>query len=131
MKTLEELRKYFENDGFVKYCGMEILAVDKEKALVKAPIFEKHLNAIGIIHGGMLFSIADFAFGVLANYLHPITVTASGSITYVAPCANSAFITAEAREIARYNKTCVQEITVRDDKGMIVCIAQLNGFIKQ
>lgn len=131
MQTVDNLREFFTADRFVEHNGIEIVDSDGERSLVKAAIGSNHLNAGDAVQGGMLFTIADFAFAVLANQLHPITVTSSSSVTFLAPCMNTEFITAESREISRYRHNCVHEVIVRDDKGRAVCIAQVNGFIKE
>lgn len=131
MKTLEDLKTFFARDRFVSHNGIKIISVDENGSLVRADVNNSHLNAGDAVQGGMLFSAADFAFAVLANYLHPVTVTSSAAITYLSPCRDTAYITAESREISRYRHSCVHEVIVRDDKSVPVCTAQMNGFIRE
>lgn len=131
MKTLNELKEFFKMDRFVCYNGIEIIDCDGERSLVKAAIEDRALNAGDSVQGGMLFTIADFAFAVLANCIHPVTVTSSATITYLAACRDTAFITASSQEISRHRHNCVHEVTVCDDKGKVVCVAMMNGFIKE
>lgn len=129
MTDLEFVNKFFEKDGFVKLAGYEIVEVDDEKAVVKAKITDMHRNANGSVQGGMLYGIADFAFAVLGNFIHPITVTQMGQISYV-KAAFTDEITATAKEKVRSGHTTVSEVVIRDDKGQIVCICTFNGFVK-
>lgn len=131
MYTVESLKEFFKADRFVVENGIEIVSVDKNKSLIRANIEERHLNAGNSVQGGMLFTIADFAFAVLANFLHPVSVTSSATITYLAPCRDTAYITAESKELSRHKHNCVHEVKVYDDKGNTVCIAMMNGFIKE
>ena len=131
MRTVEELREFFKKDRFVASSGIEIVSVDEEKAIVKANVKDMHLNANDCVQGGMLFTLADFTMAVLANALHPVTVTSSANITYLAACKDTSCIVAESREVARHRHNCVHEVKIRDDKGQIVCVAQINGFIKE
>lgn len=64
-------RRFFEEDEFVKRMGAEIIELNEEKAVVKALVGADCLNANGSAQGGMLYTAADFAFAVHANYLHP------------------------------------------------------------
>lgn len=128
--TIEEIREGFSADRFAKKNGLEIQSVDKNGSVIRAEIVDAHLNANGSVHGGMLFATADFAFGVAANFLHPNTVTASASITYVAPCRDTKYILARATEISAHKHTCVYSVTISDDKDNVVCVAQINGFSK-
>ncbi len=127
--NLEELKKFFEKDGFVKLAGIEIVEATAEKAVVKAKISDEHRNANGSVQGGMLYTIADFAFAVLGNYIHPVTVTQVGQISYV-KAAFTDEITATATEKIRSGRTTVSEVVIQDREGQVVCVCSFNGFVK-
>lgn len=130
MKSLEELRELFTNDRFAKFNNIEITEINEKYAICTAVIQNSHLNANDIVHGGMLFTLADFAFGVYCNAVHPLTLTQTASISYINPCFNTKYVTATARELAHEKHNCVCEVVLNDDKGRILCIAQINGFVK-
>ncbi|MBQ7924307.1 MAG: hotdog fold thioesterase [Clostridia bacterium] len=125
----EALRSFFKTDKYVELSGIKIVDVNDEQAVVQAEINENHLNANGCVQGGMLYTIADFAFAVLGNYLHPSTVTQSGQITYLRP-AFTKTLTATAVETERAGHCTISEVTVRGDKGETFCICHFNGFVK-
>lgn len=127
-EKLLELKKFFEADKFVGLAGIDILETGDDYAVVGAEIGGEHLNAGGAVQGGMLYTAADFAFAVLTNMLHPVTVTQTAAITYIR-AAYTSRITATAKEIVRSGHNCVVEVTVRDDAGNIVCTGSFNGFI--
>ena len=129
MTDLELTKRFFQDDGFVKLVGIEIVEVTAEKAVVKAKIDDRHRNANGSVQGGMLYTLADFAFAVLGNHNHPVTVTQVGQISYV-KAAITDEVTATARESVRSGHTTVCQVTVQDDKGQTVCICNFNGFVK-
>lgn len=129
MTDLELTKRFFQDDGFVKLAGIEIVEVTAEKAVVKAKIDDRHRNANGSVQGGMLYTLADFAFAVLGNHNHPVTVTQVGQISYV-KAAITDEVTATARESVRSGHTTVCQVTVQDDKGQTVCICNFNGFVK-
>ena len=126
-KILEE---FFKDDGFVKLSGIELVLVDETQAVARAKISREHLNANGCVQGGMLYTLADFAFAALANYLHPATVTQGGQISYIR-AAYTSVVTAKAREITRAGHNCVYEVVIYDDKDEIVSVCTFNGFIKE
>ena len=125
----ELIRKFFEADEFVKLAGIEIAEITKGKAVVTAKIEKKHLNANGSVQGGMLYTLADFAFAVYANYVHPTTVTQGGHIHYV-KAANTSCLTATAKETLRSGHNTLSEVIIKDDKDQIVCVCNFNGFVK-
>lgn len=130
MNKLDELKNFFERDRFVKANGIEIVSADSEKAVCKAYVVDNHLNANDAVQGGMLYTIADFAFAVLSNNLHPITVTQSANVSYIKACKNTAYITAEAREITKTAHNSVVEVLVKDEREDIVAIGLFNGFTR-
>lgn len=127
-EKLLELKRFFEGDKFVGLAGIEIAEVTDDSATVTADIGPEHLNAAGAVQGGMLYTISDFAFAVLSNSLHPVTVTQSATITYIR-AALTEKVCATAREIVRSGHNCVVEVVVRDAEGTIVCTGSFNGFI--
>ncbi len=129
MDKLALLKRYFDKDGYVKLSKVEIVEVSKEKAVVSASISKEHLNGNGAVQGGMLYTVADFAFAVLSNYLHPMTVTQNGHISYL-KAAFTDTITATAVEKARVGRNTVCEVTVCNADGEIVCMCSFNGFVK-
>ena len=57
----------FENDnGFVKEHGFKIMELTNEYCLMKYEIKQSGLNPYGIVHGGIMFGLADNCAGALA-----------------------------------------------------------------
>ena len=128
--TDEELtRRIFEDDGYVKLSGIEIVEITNEQVTVRANLGKEHLNAKGSVQGGMLYTVADFAFALLANHLHPMTVTQCGHINYIR-AAITGSVTAVAKETVRSGHNTISEVIIYDDKGEVCCVCNFNGFVK-
>ena len=127
-ERLEKLRRYFESDRFVSHSDIEIAEVGDDYAVTAADVLPCHLNAEGAVQGGMIYTLADFAFAVLTNSLHPTTVTQCAHVSYIR-AARTARITATARETERAGHNCIVEVIVRDDAGKTVCVCNFNGFV--
>ena len=55
MLTLEEARKFFKKDAFAsKFAGACIEDVSYEFSRCSMTIEKKHLNAAGLVHGGVI-----------------------------------------------------------------------------
>ena len=91
---------------------------------------KREIPFLNRFEGGMLYTLGDFAFAAIANYLHPATVTQGGQISYIR-AAYTSTITAKAREIVRSGHNCVCEVEIYNDKNEIVCVCTFNGFIKE
>ena len=129
MNKEELTRSFFEKDLFAKELDIEIISVNAERVEVSVFVKPIHQNANGCAQGGMLYTIADFAFAVLTNYLHPLTVTQSGHIQYLKP-AYTQKIKGVARECAINGRNCVGEVLLYDDTEEVICVCNFTGFIK-
>ena len=131
MMTKEELtKKFFEKDQFAKSLEIGIRSVNEQSAEIGVFVKKEHLNANGCVQGGMLYTVADFAFAVLTNYLHPMTVTQGGHIQYLRP-AYTQTLKAVAKETTRNGHNCVGEVILYDDAEEILCVCNFTGFVKE
>ena len=65
---MQELIEFFrDNDRFARHNGIELLAAKPGWARVKMEIQDYHFNGAGTVHGGAIFTLADFAFAVASN----------------------------------------------------------------
>ena len=80
MPTLDELKARFAADRYAtEVTGAEILSAEPRHAVCTLSLRPEHLNAAGTPMGGVLFTLADFAFAVAANgFTGDIHVTISG-----------------------------------------------------
>ena len=126
----EKIKAHLAKDKFGQGIGAEIVELTTERAVVNTVVKEDHLNANGVAQGGMIYTIADYAFAALANFLHPATVTQSGRIQYLRPatCGELTFV---ATETARVGKNCICEVVAKNGTGEIVCVCNFSGFIKE
>lgn len=129
MDKLELLRQVYTHDKFVGLAGIKIESVNDERAIVSAETRAEHYNANGKLQGGMLYTLADFAFAVISNWLHPVTVTQCGHISYIRPGLTTR-VTAEATETVRVGHNTICKVIVRDDEEQILCVCEFNGFVK-
>src|ERR671920_1981456 len=58
------------------------------------------LNGHGIVHGGMIFALADTAFAYVCNGRNQKTVAAQASIVFLGSANEGETLVAEAEEIA-------------------------------
>jgi len=102
--------------------GMELVEVKKGWAQVRLPIEEKLTNAIGLVHGGVIFSSADSAVGMALVGMISRTENISTlemKINYLKPVRGGEII-AEARIIHRGSQTAIGDVEVRDAKRNLI-----------
>jgi len=130
MRTLEEVKQFFENDVYAT--GTTGIRIEKARpgyAKVSLQLDARHMNAAGRVMGAVYYTMADFAFAVHANHLHPMTVTQGGHINYIRAAITDE-VTATAVERVRSGHNTVSEVVVRNSAGETVCICTFNGFVK-
>ena len=129
MKSLEEIRDFFEGDRFAIEQGITIESVDGEDAVCAVELRPGHRNAVGGVQGGLIFTLADFAFAVAANSEESGTVTLDSTISYMkAPRGNS--LRAHAKCLRRGANICNYSIEVTDDLGTQVAVVSVTGYRK-
>ncbi len=127
---MEHIKKLFKNDKFAAYNGIELLEVSEGTAKSKMEINENHLNGIGIVQGGAIFTLADFTFGAAANSYGTVTVAINVNISFM-KASKSGTLFAEAREISKNPKLGTYTIDVTDDEGELIAIFQGMAYRKR
>lgn len=116
-------------DDASKWLGATLDAVGPGTATVSMTVQEHHTNGHDICHGGFIFTLADSAFAFACNSYNQIVVAQQNSITYVAPGRLGDRLTAEAREVARFGRSGIYDVSVTDQDGRL--IAEFRGNSRQ
>lgn len=95
-------------------------------ARLSMPIRADMLNGHGIVHGGMVFALADTAFAYVCNGGNAKSVAAQASIVFLGSAAEGETLVAEAQELAAAGRSGVTRVAVRTGDGRPV--AEFTGF---
>jgi acyl-CoA thioesterase len=90
----------------------------------------EHLNGIGTVHGGAIFTLADFAFAVAANSHGRVTVAINVSITFM-KAATSGTLIAIAKEVSLNPKIASYTVNIINDDGELIAIFQGLAYRKR
>ena len=127
MTPLEEARKFFAWDLYAsETTGCQIDEVGEKYAKCSLTLDTRHRNMVGQVMGGVSFTLADFTFGVAANFRQPLTVTVNGSISHLGPVKGNRLI-AEAKLIKDGKRNCFYEVYVRDELDTPVALVTITG----
>ena len=126
----EEIREFFDRDEFAKYCGIKLVEVKTGYAKTEVNIGDEHLNGVETAHGGVIFTLADFAFAVAANSHGRVTVAINVSINFI-KAARKGKLTAEARELTGNPKLATYTVDIRDEAGDLVAVFQGLAYRKK
>ncbi|HEX6742097.1 MAG TPA: hydroxyphenylacetyl-CoA thioesterase PaaI [Sphingomicrobium sp.] len=84
------------------------------------------LNGHGIVHGGMVFALADTAFAYVCNGGNEKTVAAQASIVFLGSANEGDTLIAEGEAVAAAGRSGVTRVTVRCPDGRP--IAEFTGY---
>ena len=78
----KKLIEYTAENAFVQACGIEIWELEEDHAVMGTTARPELLNPMGMLHGGLLFTLADCCSGVTARTDGRTYVTQTGSLNY-------------------------------------------------
>ena len=125
--TAAEAWDYFKNDRFAESNGVRLDEITEDGCVCHVDLNETHYNALGGVMGGIIFTLADFAFAVSSNNVHEGTVAIDVSIRYLSAAKGRRLI-AEAECVKEGRNTCVYQVKVTDDTGRSIALFTATGF---
>jgi len=129
-QDLESLRRHFENDRFAAANGMRLVELRLGYAKTTLQVEDRHLNNLGTVQGGAIFTLADFAFGVAAKTGGKAAVAVNAAISFLRATRAGALV-AEATEVSRSRRLSVCTVRVTNDAGQLVALMQGTAYIKE
>ena len=122
MRDIEKVRRFFEGDRYaVEVTGIKIDEVDDCYSKCSLELDKRHYGAHGQVMGGVMFTLADFAFAVATNTYESFTATADSHISYLTSSKGK-------KLFAECRKVCFYEITITDDLGAEIAVISTTGF---
>jgi acyl-CoA thioesterase len=95
-------------------------------ARVSMQVCADMLNGHRIVHGGMVFALADTAFAYVCNGRNEKSVAAQASIVFLGSAGEGDILIAEAEEVATAGRGGVTRVAVHTSDGRT--IAEFTGY---
>ena len=125
--TVDEARAYFINDRFAAANGIRLDELTEDGCVCSVELTDNHRNALGGVMGGIIFTLADFAFAVSSNNVHEGTVALDVSMQFLSAAKGSRLI-ARSFRVKEGRNTCVYRVEVHDDTGRLIALFTGTGF---
>ena len=127
----ETLLNFFrKKDRFAANSDIEVVDVKEGWAVAQVKIQQKHLNGVNIAHGGILFTLADVAFGLAANSYGRIAVTLNADISFFNPATEGMLVIAEAEELSLRYTIASYLVSIKDEKGTLLASMKCQAYRK-
>ena len=111
-----------EHDLFSQWLGIEVLEIKEGYSKIKMVVRKEMINGLGIVHGGIPFSLADSAFAFACNNRNVLSVALDTSINFIKPVHVDDVLVAEAKELHNGKSTGLYHITITNQKNHTVAL---------
>lgn len=113
----EVVDRMMQNDLFSQWLGIVLLDAREGYARVQMLVRPEMVNGLGVVHGGIAFSLADSAFAFACNSRNQLSPALEVSINFIKAVRTGDLLTAEAREIHNGKSTGVYLISLVNQHG--------------
>ena len=103
--------------------GIEYVDLRRGYCRLRLQLQPHMVNFQGFPHGGVIFTLADVAFGAACNSHGETAVALSVTIDFLAAVAPEATLVAEAREVKQGRRAGFYEVSVATEDGEPVAAA--------
>jgi acyl-CoA thioesterase len=128
--NMKNVKRCLGNDRFSKLANIKLLTVAPGGATAKMTLRPHHLNGLKTVHGGAIFTLADFTFAAACNSHGTVAVALNAGITFM-KAATTGTLWAEAREVAKNFKVGSYVVEIKDDEGDLIATFQGLAYRKK
>jgi acyl-CoA thioesterase len=100
--------------------GIEVVSAAPGAAVVRMRVRADMLNGFHVIHGGLVFAVADTAFALACNETDAVTLAAGADIVFLTSAHEGEVLTATAQRRSLVGRSGVYDVRVQADDGRAV-----------
>ena len=122
LKATKVVEHMMEHDLFSQWLGIKVMKIKEGYSKITMTIRKEMINGLGIIHGGVAFSMADSAFAFACNNRNVLSVALDTSINFLKPVHVDDILIAEAKELHNGRSTGLYHITITNQHNHMVAV---------
>ncbi len=119
----DEVERLLGNDRFAEAAGMRVLRAEPGYAEVLLTLSDGVMNGHDNLHGGAMFTLADYAGAVASNMYGEPTMAINGSISFLR-AVRGGEVVAKARTVKAGKRVTFQNVDIFDGEGTLVATFQ-------
>lgn len=123
----DEMTEFFKKDAFAEKLHMELIEWGGGYAQTAVTITDEMLNFHQAAHGGIVFSLADYAFAVASNSHGQVAVGINTNMSYVEAGQLDEKLICTAKEINNNGRLAIYQMEVRGPNGNLK--ATMEGMV--
>jgi acyl-CoA thioesterase len=103
----------WEHDSASQEAGIVLEAAEDGTAVVSMHIEARHVNGLGVCHGGYIFLLADTAMAFASNGQHGDALAAGATIEFLRPARLGDTLRAVSTHVTTAGRTQLWQVEVR------------------
>jgi len=125
-EEIDEILEISKHIPFHIHNGINVLSFDGDNSVVEAVLSENSVNNLGIVHGGLISTLADVAGGVCAKCLiPPLSVTQSGNLVFLRPGTGNRLI-GKGSIVKRGRSFTIVDVNIYDEQDVLIAHGTYN-----
>ena len=110
------------NDRSSQAMGISIDIPEAGRALATMQVRDDMVNGFDVLHGGLIFALADTAFAFACNAYDKLTFAASAHIDFLRPAMLGDKLVASATEDYRGRRSGYYSVEVHNQRGELIAL---------
>jgi acyl-CoA thioesterase len=119
-KARHVVDQMMRDDLFSQWLGIEVMEVKEGYSKIKMIIRKEMINGLGIVHGGIAFSLGDSCFAFACNNRNNLSVALDTAINFTKPVHVGDELVAEAKEVHNGKSTGLYHISITNQRDHVV-----------
>jgi acyl-CoA thioesterase len=115
----DKIFKMMENEPYARMLGIKLIELGPGSATAELIPNENMVNAHGTVHGGIIFSLADYVFAAASNSYGRTAVGVNNNVNFMSAGKVGQTLTATAKEIKKTNRLAWFSIHVYSSEQLI------------
>jgi acyl-CoA thioesterase len=115
----DQIFNTLDQEPFARFLGIKLIELGPGSATAELTPNENMVNSHGTIHGGIIFSLADYVFAAASNSYGKTAVGVNNNINFISAGKLGQTLTATATEIKKTNRLAWFSIHVYSSEDLI------------
>ena len=127
----EKMREVVAENPYMKFLGIELLALQEAYGLARMKYKEELLNPYKTLHGGSLYSLADIVAGTVACMNGYFVTTVSGNMNFLLPAQNTEYVYCEVKKLRLGRHLAVFDVKIKNDDNQVLDSGEFTFFVTE
>lgn len=122
-----DLAAVLASDPAARHLEIALVSASTGGVVLSMAVSAHLLNTHHSAHGGLVFALGDTCFGFVCEALGRPAVSRQAEISFIAPGRPDSVLFAHGREVLRYGRNNIVDVSIRDDLGRRVAELRVHG----